>query len=150
MEDALKAYYETDPGFAQFVERHGYVASLPQVRKEYKLWQIEQVVTGEENARIFARGRDEGKAEGIAVGKAEGKAEGIAVGKAEGKAEGIAERDMEIALNAIRKARSGETGVIETLKDFGVSDETIRAAQKQASDERTQAYAEKRRSDPGR
>ncbi|MDR1537309.1 MAG: hypothetical protein LBU32_04810 [Clostridiales bacterium] len=40
MDTALRGYYEEDPGFAQFVERHGYVASKPEVRKEYKLWQI--------------------------------------------------------------------------------------------------------------
>ncbi|MDR0671383.1 MAG: hypothetical protein LBF64_03635 [Oscillospiraceae bacterium] len=104
--------------------RHSYVASLPQVRKEYKLWQIEQVVTAEENARIFAKGRDEGRTEGRRAAQ------------------------MEIALNAFRQARPDATQVIETLRTFGVSDEAIEAAQKQVESERAGALREQKRSEP--
>jgi hypothetical protein len=144
MDTALKAYYEVDPGFAQFVARHGYVASLPEVRKEYKLWQIEQVVMGEENARVMAEGRSEGSAVG--------RTEGIAVGRTEGRTEGRAERDMEIALKAFRKVKPGvnQSLIIDNLKDFDISEEIIRAAQKQADSERTQARREKRRSEQER
>ena len=46
-------------------------------------------------AGAIKRGREEGKAEGLAEGKAEGLAEGKAEGLAEGKAEGLAEGKAE-------------------------------------------------------
>ena len=46
-------------------------------------------------AGAIRRGREEGKAEGLAEGKAEGLAEGKAEGLAEGKAEGLAEGKAE-------------------------------------------------------
>jgi hypothetical protein len=118
MDTALKAYYEVDPGFAQFVERHGYVASRPEVREEYKLWQIEQVVMGEEFERVEAKG--------------------IAVGKAEGIAEGRRSREMEIALKTFRKAKPQEdlSDIIENLRDYDIPEETIQAAMRRVSDER--------------
>jgi hypothetical protein len=118
MDAALKAYCEIDPGFAQFVARHSYVASLPQVRKEYKLWQIEQVVTAEENARIFAKGRDEGRDEG--------------------RNEGRRAAQMEIALKFFRKAKSESdySRIVENLRDLDIQEEIIEAAGKQVKSER--------------
>ena len=34
----LKACYDADPGFLQFVERHELVAGDPKARKDYEQW----------------------------------------------------------------------------------------------------------------
>jgi hypothetical protein len=109
MDAALQTFYEDDPGFAQFVERHGYVASLPEVRKEYKLWQIEQVVMGEEIERAKAKGRTERDME-------------------------IALKTFRNA-----KTGGDLSRIIETLSDFDISEETIKIAMKQTESERAQA-----------
>jgi hypothetical protein len=49
---------------------------------------------------------------------------------------GKTERDVEIALNAFRRAKPGSTEIIETLKGFGISDDTIKNARKQVETER--------------
>jgi hypothetical protein len=62
MDATLKEFREADPGFAQFVDRYGIVASTPEMLKAYNDWRIAQMAWGEEIAWIKA----EGKAEGIA------------------------------------------------------------------------------------
>jgi hypothetical protein len=58
------------------------------------------------------------------------------------------ERDIEIALNAFRRARPGVVAdVIETLRDFGISDDTIRNARKQVETERAGEIHEGKRSE---
>ena len=44
MDSQLQAFYEEDPGFAQFVNRHGYVASSPEVRKAYRRWEADMML----------------------------------------------------------------------------------------------------------
>jgi hypothetical protein len=53
-----------------------------------------------------------------------------------GEERGKVTRDTEIALNAFRRAQPGSTGIIETLKDFGISDDTIRNAHRRVETER--------------
>ena len=55
MDNQLNAYYEHDPGFAQFVDRYGKVAALPELRKAYRLWQIDMIVEKLEEERIAAK-----------------------------------------------------------------------------------------------
>ena len=55
MDSQLNAYYEHDPGFAQFVDRYGKVAALPELRKAYRFWQIDMVVEKLEEERIAAK-----------------------------------------------------------------------------------------------
>jgi hypothetical protein len=106
MEPRLKEFYSYDCGFAQFVERHGMVASDPKAREEYDLWRYNQWLTMKEASRNKAEGR------------------------AEGRAEGSDERNMEIASKAFRKAKSADNflGIIETLREFDIPEETIQIA----------------------
>ena len=66
---------------------------------------------------VFAKAEERGKIEGII----------------EGEAKGRAKRDMEIALVMFRQHRPGTSyeAITRTLKDLGVSNETIEAAYKQ-------------------
>ena len=70
--------------------------------------------------------------------RAEGKAEGRAEGIIEGEAKGIEKRDMEIALAMYAQHKPGADyePLIKAMKEFGISDETIEAAQKQHEAER--------------
>ena len=133
MDAALQAFCEVDPGFAQFVERHGYVASLPDVRKEYKLWQIEQVVIGEENEQLMAQGRAEGRTEGRAEGIAEGRTEGY----------------KEISRKAFERTTKGvaPADIARTLIDLGIPENIIESARRQAEADRVR---NRRRSEPDR
>jgi pimeloyl-CoA synthetase len=56
----------------------------------------------------------------------------------------------EIALNAFRHAKPGGARVIETLKDFGISDDAIKNAYKQVETERAEKSHDKKRSEPER
>jgi hypothetical protein len=60
--------------------------------------------------------------------------------KAEGMAEGKAERDMEIALKAFEKHGNSKklNDIVNTLRDFDISDETIEAAKKKVAADRKQ------------
>ncbi|MDR1309189.1 MAG: hypothetical protein LBL95_04740 [Deltaproteobacteria bacterium] len=60
MDPALKEFREAAPGFAQFVDRHGIVASKPEMFKAYNDWRIAQMAWGEEIAWIEARGITKG------------------------------------------------------------------------------------------
>jgi predicted transposase/invertase (TIGR01784 family) len=118
MDNALRAYYEVDPGFAQFVDRHGLVASNPRTRRAYDFWVIEQQLALEEKTTWLDQGR------------AEGEAEGRAKGEAEGRAKGEAENSLKIALNAFRKATSetDSRNVAATLKAYGLPVKIIEKA----------------------
>jgi hypothetical protein len=65
-------------------------------------------------------------------GRAIGEERGRAIGEERGKTTA----QMEIALNAFRYARSSSPQVVETLQNFGVLDEIIDAARRQAEIER--------------
>ena len=69
MDPKLKELYESDPGFAQFVERHGLVASMPELRKAYRRWEYDIMLD---------RLDEERRNEEVNMRVAEGKAEGIA------------------------------------------------------------------------
>jgi hypothetical protein len=122
MDTNLKEYYDVDPGFAQFVDRHGVVAASPEVRKAYRRWQYEQVLAELEAERLKEEGKEEGKKEGKEEGRKEGKEEG----------------KMEIALNAFAQAKQGANPlhIAETLRSFGVPEDIIHTARKQYEAER--------------
>ena len=61
-EPELKAYYEADPGFRQFVDRHRQVAGDPAFHKEYKKWLREEMLWAQELKDITDEARDEGRA----------------------------------------------------------------------------------------
>ena len=44
MDPELQAYYDNDPGFAQFVERHGVVAVMPGISSAYRWWEYDQIL----------------------------------------------------------------------------------------------------------
>ena len=76
----LQEYYDDDPGFAQFVERHGVVAAMPDVRTAYRRWEYD---------RMLDKLDEERKEEQRAAHTALLVAEGIEQGKAEGREEGV-------------------------------------------------------------
>jgi hypothetical protein len=110
MDPALKEFREADPGFAQFVDRYGIVASTPEMLKAYNDWQIAQTAWGEEIAWVEAKG----------------------------KAEGIAENQLNIALALFRAVKPGADSrdAVKTARDFGIPEDIIRAAKGQAEAER--------------
>ena len=124
----LNAFYESDPGFKQFVDRHGTVAGDPDAIKEYNLWLMEERLQLNEYALREARGYDKGLAEGLAEGEAKGLAEGEAKGLAEGEA-----KILGIALKAFQKARPGEdlSAIAQLLSDFGIPPDVIQTAREQ-------------------
>ena len=114
-EPKLKEYYDDDPGFKQFVDRHWLVAGDPDARHAYFMWRREVI-----SRALELRGIME---------------EGIA----EGEAKGRAERDLEIALKAFNKARRlGEDFSImaRRLRDLGISSAAVKAARKQVESKR--------------
>ena len=62
----------------------------------------------------YAKGRDEGLAEGVKVGKEEGREEGLAEGVIKGREEGLAEGKSAEKLENARK-----------MKELGIDAETI-------------------------
>ena len=73
--------------------------------------------------RERAKGKAEGKAEGLKEGKAEGKAEGLKEGKAAGKAEGRKERTVEL----IRKMRAEGMNDVLIARLTELSEEEVAA-----------------------
>jgi predicted transposase YdaD len=71
-------------------------------------------------------------------------------GEERGEKRGKVTRDMEIAMNAFRRARAGGTEVAETLKDFGISDDIIMHARSQVEMERAEELSEKKGPEPER
>ncbi|MDR1049592.1 MAG: hypothetical protein LBP95_00630, partial [Deltaproteobacteria bacterium] len=107
-----------DPGFAQFVDRYGIVASTPEMLKAYDAWQTAQMAWDEEIAWVEAKAKAEGKAEA--------------------KAEGIAEIQLNIALALFRAVKPGADSrdAVKTARDFGIPEDIIRAAKGRAEAER--------------
>ena len=124
MDKQLKAYYDSDPGFAQFVDRHGAVADLPEIRQAYRRWQYDVICDALDKQR-----RDEEHKAQLERSKAEG--------RAEGKAEGRSEGEMAIATNAFAVMKNGRSpdDIAQTLKGLGIPDETIEAARSRACKE---------------
>ena len=129
MDPELQAYCDSDPGFAQFVKRHG--MAIPDVSKAYRRWQYDIILEKLDEERRVAEMEAQ-----FAKIRAEGKGEGMAESRAEGKIEGRDERDFEIAMRAFASLQRGKSmaDIVETLKELGIPDETIEAAKKQAVD----------------
>ena len=113
-EPELKSFYDHEPGFLQFVERHALVAGDPETRREYDTWRHEQWLRALDLRDKINEGRAEGRAEGIDLGK------------------------LEIALEAFKKAGPGEDfSIIERrLIDWGVSPNAVQTARKLVESER--------------
>ena len=129
MDAPLQEYYDSDPGFAQFVERHGVVAAMPDIRKAYRRWEYDVILDMLEEERRNA------KMEALlAESKAEGEAIGEARGEARGEAKGRDERDMEIAQKAFAGLKHGRdlSEIVYMLKEFDIPDDIIDSAKKQA------------------
>ena len=62
MDTQLQTFFDSDPGFAQFVNRHEEVVAMPEVRNEFLRWQIEQIINDLERQRVEAKSRAEGEA----------------------------------------------------------------------------------------
>ena len=117
MDPELQDYYDNDPGFAQFVRRHGEVAAMPDVRKAYRRWEYDLILD-----RLDEERREADMAAQLAVSEARG----VTIGRDN--------RDMEIALKAFASLNSGKSlaEITGTLKEFGIPDEIIEAAKKQS------------------
>ena len=70
MDAELKTSYDSDPGFAQFVDRHGVVSATPEVRRAYRKWEYDLILDRLDEERSAAR-----IAEQMARSRAEGEAE---------------------------------------------------------------------------
>jgi predicted transposase/invertase (TIGR01784 family) len=110
MDPVLKEFREADPGFAQFVDRYGIVASAPEMLKAYGDWQKAQMAWGEEIAFIEARG----------------------------EARGIAKNQFDIALALFRGEKPGANlrGAAKMARGLGIPEDIIKAAMEQADAER--------------
>ena len=128
MEAELQEYYDNDPGFAQFVQRHGAVAAMPEVRRAYRRWEYDLMLDRLDEERRVAEMETQ-----LEESEARGKAEG----KAEGMAEGIAKTQMKIAVTAFSSLKQGKSlsEIIDMLSLFSIPDEIIEAAKKQAAAE---------------
>ena len=131
MDIQLQEFKELDAGFAQFVERHGYVAGTPEVRHAYRRWEYDQILNKLEEERIAAR---------YAAEMSESNAISEARGEAKGKAEGIAEQQMVFALNYLKlygHSKSKKTQDSEMLA-LGIRSDVIEAARKQNEESQEQ------------
>jgi flagellar biosynthesis/type III secretory pathway protein FliH len=100
MDEQLKSFYDDDPGFAQFVERHGFVVSSPEVRKAYRRWEYDMIVDNLEEERKAEKLAAQ-LAESEARGRAEAEAEGEARGEVKGETKGEAKTKAAIAKNML-------------------------------------------------
>ncbi|MDR1297454.1 MAG: Rpn family recombination-promoting nuclease/putative transposase [Deltaproteobacteria bacterium] len=105
MDPVLKESREADPGFAQFVDRHGIVASTPEMLKAYDDWQIAQMAWGEEIAWVEAKG--------IAKNQL----------------------NIALVLFRAVKPGDDSRDAIKTASDYGIPEDIIRAAKGQAEAE---------------
>jgi hypothetical protein len=110
MDTALKNFYETDPGFAQYVDRFDLVAADPKVVRAYKKWCANDLwfkdAIGKLEAMAEARGEAKKKAEAdarIAKAKAESEAS-----KAKAEAEASKAKAEAEASRAKAEARIAE------------------------------------------
>ena len=75
MDEELQEFYDIDPVFAQFVERHEAVAAMPEIRKAYRRWEYDMMLDRLDEERRAAQ-LDAQLAESMAVGEARGVAIG--------------------------------------------------------------------------
>jgi hypothetical protein len=135
----LEAFYEQNPGFAQFADRHGAVAAAPEVRKAFRRWEYDRIIDALEEERRAAKAASD-------------LARGIAKANAEGRAEGKAEAQMEIALMHI-KAKGGKpsrTMLNSELLSFGIPDSIVKAALKKYEEEQRPIKQDRGRSEPSK
>ena len=118
-----------DPGFAQYVERHGIVSSIPETLMAYKRWKMDAIsdMLDEEYRRAEFEKQ-------LAESKAKGKAEGIAEGKAEVKAKYI----MDTTLKILKLSAHNQSPIeaYKILKILDIPDDVIEAAKEQLSNEK--------------
>ena len=128
MDTDLQEYYNEDPGFAQFVERHGAVAAMPDIRKAYRRWEYDVMLDMLDEERRVAEMEVQ-----LLASRSEGKAEGITEGKAEGRSEGKAETQMEISLKIFTNMKRSKdlSDIVDMLKELGIPDDIIEAAKTQ-------------------
>ena len=55
MDEVLQEFYENDPGFAQFVDRHGIVSAMPDVRTAYRKWEYDLMLDRLDEERRAAK-----------------------------------------------------------------------------------------------
>ena len=124
MDPELQEYYDNDPGFAQFVQRHGAVAAMPDIRKAYRRWEYDVILDRLDEERRVAE---------VETRLAESEAKG----KVEVKTEGKTETQMEIALKAFAGMKKGKSmsDIIVTLKELGIPEEIIEAAKMQTEED---------------
>ena len=123
----LQAYYEIDPGFAQFVERHGSVASMPDIRKAYRRWEYDIILEKLDEERRAAKIAEQFAELETKIASSEAR---IASSEARGEAKGKTNTQMEIAMKAFAKIKRGRSvsEITETLKEFDNPDEIIEEA----------------------
>ena len=83
MDEELQEFYDIDPGFAQFVERHEAVAAMPEIRKAYRRREYDQMLDRLDEERRAAQ-LEAQLSESMAVGEAVGESRGVAIGEARG------------------------------------------------------------------
>ena len=112
MKPELQDYYDEDPGFAQFVDRHGVVAAMPEVRRAYRRWEYDLMLDRLDEER---------------------RAEQHEIQLLASEAKGEAKSQMKIALIVFAGLGQGMglSEIIETLKRFEIPDEIIEAARMQ-------------------
>ena len=116
MDSQLQEFYKADPGFAQFVERHGFVAASPEVRKAYRRWEYDMILDKLEEERKVAD-----------------QAAQVEEGRAEGRAEGISDTLMDVAMRILKLKghNTSKTVLDDEMLALGISREIIAAARKQ-------------------
>jgi predicted nucleic acid-binding protein len=117
MDEQLRAFYEQNPGFAQFSDRHDMIASAPEVRTAFRKWEIEMIIAATEEERQAERQR-------IAV------EEGMAKGRAEGRAEGETDAQIAIAVKylSVIGATPGDKTLRRRLSEIGIADSNVDTA----------------------
>jgi predicted transposase/invertase (TIGR01784 family) len=153
MDTTLQEYYKSNPGFAQFTDRHDRVSAEPEVRRDYRRWQYEQMVNALEKRRIVEESEVRGEARGEARGRAllymqslpfyfesikanpSFKREIFALGAEAGVDEDAIQREYEKWARAnlekaIQPDSRGRTSVSETLKAGRLIQETGKAEKK--------------------
>ncbi|MDR1871399.1 MAG: hypothetical protein LBS60_05645 [Deltaproteobacteria bacterium] len=106
MDENLKKFYETDEGFAQYVDRHDLVGSRPSVKRAYRKFAIEQYLIASE----------------------------MALRSAEDKAEAI--MNLSLTAFRTGSSESDDRGVAETLEKIGVPKDIIIKARAMVQAER--------------
>ena len=116
MDPDLQKYCDIDPGFAQFVERHGRVAALPDMLKAYRRWEIDLACDNLDEERRNAEIEER-----------------LATSEAKGIDKGIAKSQMENAIKILTMMKQGSSSseVYDMLKLLDIPNNIIVAAKKQ-------------------